>query len=275
MSASNSTPNNPSDQPTTKRCYSGDQCLHPDGPVLPISEFNICRAHKDGLHTYCKLCHRAKTSEWMAKTPNYGQVKLKDDFDYQLPTKKLCASGDECIHPDGPFLPISEFHKAKHHKDNHASYCKKCSKVIASKSKLKNFTRAKEKEYKRGLPHTLTPNDWQRCLDYFNYRCAYCGQPQGLWHFLAKEHFIAASQGGGFTPNNIIPACHALPGAPSDSKFCNNQKFKSPVEEWLISKLGAKKAAAKLEEIRVYFEWAQKQHDLEEQEKTKRKRRSK
>src|SRR5581483_2176482 len=43
---------------------------------------------------------------------------------------------------------------------------------------------------KRSLPDTFTERDWQRALEYWDYKCAVCGRPRGLWHTLAADHWI-------------------------------------------------------------------------------------
>lgn len=44
---------------TTKLCGKGADCVHPNGPRLPLSEFYPMRGRVDGVHTYCKACCRA------------------------------------------------------------------------------------------------------------------------------------------------------------------------------------------------------------------------
>lgn len=39
-----------------KCCGRGEECVHPDGPVLPKSEFNKCKRLKDGLQNKCRAC---------------------------------------------------------------------------------------------------------------------------------------------------------------------------------------------------------------------------
>ena len=59
------------------------------------------------------------------------------------------------------------------------------------------------------LPATLTQAEWEDILARYQYRCAYCGK---AWHEiegrLHQEHVIPVSQGGGYTADNIVPACH-------------------------------------------------------------------
>lgn len=73
------------------------------------------------------------------------------------------------------------------------------------------------------LPRTLTQTDWQRALDYFENRCAYCGSKPERLH---REHFIPATMGGGLTPDNIVPAC----------PNCNAKKHAKHPAEWLAGK---------------------------------------
>lgn len=68
------------------------------------------------------------------------------------------------------------------------------------------------------LPYDFDKADWIRAKEYFGYKCAYCGK-QGA---LTKEHVVPVSKGGGFTVDNIIPACPR----------CNYSKNNRDLEEW-------------------------------------------
>jgi len=50
---------------------------------------------------------------------------------------------------------------------------------------------------------TLTIKEWLETLDYFERKCAYCGDP-----FSDMDHFIPITQQGGTTKDNCIPTCH-------------------------------------------------------------------
>lgn len=69
------------------------------------------------------------------------------------------------------------------------------------------------------LPHTLTVEEWEEALEYFDYSCAYCGVSEEILH---QEHVIPVVKGGGYTADNIIPAC----------KSCNSSKHARDMEEW-------------------------------------------
>lgn len=71
---------------------------------------------------------------------------------------------------------------------------------------------------KKKLASTLTLKQWELIKKDFDYKCAYCGQSLAL----EQEHFIALSNGGEYTHNNIIPAC----------KSCNCSKNASDFFDW-------------------------------------------
>jgi hypothetical protein len=71
---------------------------------------------------------------------------------------------------------------------------------------------------RKQLPHTFTKTQWKRCKSHFNNVCCYCGQKTDL----TQEHFIAMTKGGGYTADNILPACNN----------CNCSKNNSDFFEW-------------------------------------------
>ena len=78
---------------------------------------------------------------------------------------------------------------------------------------------------KAALPATLTEAEWQEILEEYNYRCAYCGCDDVP---LEQEHKIPVFKGGGYTKDNIVPACRA----------CNLQKGTKTYEEFRLSQGG-------------------------------------
>ncbi len=76
--------------------------------------------------------------------------------------------------------------------------------------------RARKKE----LKSTLTLEEWQYIVDQHFGCCHYCGTKTDKLH---QEHKIPVSKGGGYTKENIVPAC------PS----CNRAKYVSDYEEFI------------------------------------------
>ena len=73
---------------------------------------------------------------------------------------------------------------------------------------------------KAALPATLTEGEWQEVLAAHDHKCAYCGA-EGVP--LAQEHKMPASRGGGYTKDNIVPAC----------ALCNSRKGTKTAEEFM------------------------------------------
>lgn len=74
-----------------------------------------------------------------------------------------------------------------------------------------NINKARRMALKRGLPYTLTIEQWEAIKRIYKYRCAYCGAKPEV---LEQDHVIPVSRGGGTIAENIVPAC----------KFCNCSK---------------------------------------------------
>lgn len=66
-----------------------------------------------------------------------------------------------------------------------------------------NYKR-RNRSRRRNLPDTLTVKQWHKILDDYNHACAYCGK-KGVK--LEREHKIPVIKGGGYTADNIVPAC--------------------------------------------------------------------
>jgi hypothetical protein len=99
------------------------------------------------------------------------------------------------------------------------------------------------------LPSAFTDDDWQYCLSYFNHCCAICERPQGLWHYLAMDHWIPLSslECPGTVPINIVPLCQGVDG-------CNNHKSSSDPVEWINKRFGKRKAKIIILRIQTYFD---------------------
>ena len=160
--------------------------------------------------------------------------------------KKVCK---RC----GKELELNLFYKKTSKKDGLTIYCKSCTTIEHKKynelnkeatrlTKLKYNEVNKEarlrqhKEYhsknkdkyviweqnrrarKLSLPNNLTSNQWEIIKECFNNECAYCGKQKPL----VQEHFLALSNNGEYTVNNIIPSCQG----------CNCSKGNKYFYEW-------------------------------------------
>lgn len=116
------------------------------------------------------------------------------------------------------------FHKTNGQSDGFTSLCKECRKKIIAKHidkvrVYKKIAEQRRKSLKRKLPSTFTDKQWEKCKKYFDGKCAYCGNGTDK---LEQDHFIALSNNGEYTKNNIVPAC----------RFCNTSKKNKDFFEW-------------------------------------------
>ena len=70
---------------------------------------------------------------------------------------------------------------------------------------------------KRGLPATLTVEQWEGIKAAYRHKCAYCGGKETNKRPLTQDHVVPMIQGGGYIRENIVPACGP----------CNSKKGKN------------------------------------------------
>lgn len=120
---------------------------------------------------------------------------------------------------------LSEYRKANKKQMREAQ--RKWRERNPEKSRLKT---QKRRAIKKNLPHTLSKKEWLETKQIFNNSCAYCGmtgEEHGVvcGQQLHQDHFVPLSKGGGYTKENIIPACRS----------CNSSKHNTYFEEWYPS----------------------------------------
>jgi 5-methylcytosine-specific restriction endonuclease McrA len=94
-----------------------------------------------------------------------------------------------------------------------------CQNCYLTKEKIRKYRHRREGR-KRGLPITLTEEEWQKILSDYHRSCIYCGRENIP---LAQEHWVPVARGGGYTVDNIVPACTS----------CNSRKRTMTGDEFL------------------------------------------
>lgn len=228
-----------------KRCTAGENCLHPDGPLLPISEFGKDKSGKNGLHARCKICRYAKIKAW-------NQAHRERTREYSRRSRAQPGYRERQNEAHRRWRnnnPDREREQQRRQRENHpekrAAATKKWQQTHPDRVRTRERRR---RSRQRLLPATFTTDNWERALNYWGGRCAYCGNPPKLWdnpRVLAQDHFIPISSKGGYTPENVLPSC----------QFCNSSKNNSDPVEWLTRRFGKRKANQILKAIREYFDW--------------------
>lgn len=57
-------------------CSQREKCHHPNGPILPLSEFNKLSSASDGIHYYCRECNKA-----FSRVANNSRRTIVNDFE--------------------------------------------------------------------------------------------------------------------------------------------------------------------------------------------------
>ena len=168
-------------------------------------------------HQWYRKTENARLAKLKYKTNNKEKIKRRKKI-YRMKNKEKIAKYDKERWAD----PVSRNKQQKWTKEWRAKN-KKHLKLYTKNYYRENKEYFLEKAHIRRqriakLPYDFDQSDWIRAKEYFGCKCAYCGK-QGA---LTKEHVVPVSKGGGFTADNIIPACQR----------CNYSKNNRDLEEW-------------------------------------------
>lgn len=271
------------EQPQFKRCSKGDKCIHPDGPLLPATReyFHINNHSVSGFRSACKVCRSVAQPKpidvWllqglkMCGNPDCPCDNPQPIGNFAKETRVKTGLSNKCYtclrNYNRQWRDDNREHlrQTKHawNKKNTEKMNKSYSlwreanpdKAKAARRKwvIKNpdkvrATWNRRQARKLALPNDFYEIDWQRCLDYWGGRCAYCGNTVGLFRNMkiVMEHFIPLGNPDcpGTVPENILPAC----------VHCNVSKNNRNHKQWLIAKFGEKQAKKILKRIHDYFD---------------------
>lgn len=168
---------------------------------------NNKRTH-DGKQNYCKECAKQYKNKW-----------VENNGDEYLEREKLKARERR---KDPAYLRSQREYKKQYHVLNRDKIRKHTIRYYHLTKEWRGwkFREAfhKRKAMKEALKVTLTNEEWEQALFFFNHKCAYCGSKKKL----TQEHIIPVVKEGDYTKENIIPACGT----------CNSSKRDKDLEEW-------------------------------------------
>ncbi len=184
----------------------------------PLEDFRPRPSSKDGRRGVCRICQRKQKNENFQKNIEVCRDKARQ---YYEKNKQRLQDYHKQYYLDDrqKFLDRAKQY-AESNKDRIVEYKKRYHE-------LNRFDAVAAEHYKkaeaRGLIADLTEQQWNDCLAYFNYECAYCGDSSQ--RVLCQEHVIPVSKMGNYTASNIVPACAS----------CNSRKRSRYFVEWFKS----------------------------------------
>lgn len=207
----------------------------------PITDDNKLKdsSQKGGIYPQCRSCkytythslrHRIKTGKHRPKNISH--------------TKTCIYCNEE--------LTSETAYRNKYTSTGLHNTCKRCS-GSASSTWSKNHP-DKRKLYKHNrrtkelhMVSTLTNEEWNKCLEYFDYKCAYCSRERKL----QVEHVVpvANPKCPGTVAENVVPACRS----------CNSSKNSHNVYLWLCKKYGVQRAVLVYNRIIAYLSYAKEE----------------
>lgn len=227
----------------------GYRKCHDCGQILPETEEYFLRywSKRDSKYRYkchCIECGKTRSKRWREEKPELYKAYYKE---YQQTERaresksKFRANHKEEIaeykqrYRATHKAQIAEYDRSRRETPEGKEHANAMTRRwrAGNKEAVAEYNKRYEREHldyfiqaghkrnalKKKLPYTLTLEEWEAIKAEFSYCCAYCGKP--LKHF-TQDHFIPLSAGGGYTRDNIIPAC----------RRCNSSKHTSSFTEW-------------------------------------------
>lgn len=219
---------------------------------------------KDGFRNSCKECEKVRMKKWneenkehIAKYNEENKEKIREyqrEYDkkyykkhrefklqykkehYKNNKDKYYQWNKQWRERNSNYYSIRQKEHRERNKDSLKEYGKQYRKE--NKEYLNEMTRTWRQKnrhidamYSRNrqrdinsLEVTLTQEEWNDTLRYFDYKCAYCGISQSehrkeTGQRLHQDHLIPLTREGGFTHDNIIPSCRRCNSCKNNSEF--------------------------------------------------------
>lgn len=186
--------------------------------VKAVSEFNKCRANKDGLQRWCRVCMKADSRARHERNAARNAGRAIDP-NYE---RRCCDCGE--------VKTAVQFNRDRTTRDGLQSWCKECDSTRNSKWQRDNPDKVRAKAQRRralkaNAEGSFTADEWKFTLEVLDYRCVYCGihKDDTPEKWLEADHLTPLSRGGDNYIDNIAPAC----------KSCNCSKGTKTFDEFI------------------------------------------
>lgn len=153
---------------------------------------------------------KVTTASWRAANPE--RVRASDARKYERHRDKILeASRRRWLERRDQYrAAASRWYES--HRDDQIRKAKEWKQEHPESARV---SRHRRKSLARTLPNTLTIEQWAAIVAAYKGRCAYCGRKPKK---LTQDHVVPVKKGGGYTAENIVPACQP----------CNSKKSAGP-----------------------------------------------
>lgn len=183
-----------------KRCSRGEQCVHPDGPILPINQFGKWKYGRDGLKPQCKACSKDDAEKY--RNANRDTLRRKGREYYQQHRDHFRENSRRWAleHPER--MRVISQRSVRKHRIKRREMTRQWSK--ANPSKVREQER-RRRARKLGACGSHTADDVRAQYESQRGLCWWCGKPVGKRFHI--DHRIPLSRGGSDAPDNLCISC--------------------------------------------------------------------
>lgn len=182
-----------------------------------LLEFNKRSDTWDGLNAKCRQCDNLKSREYHAN--NIEKSRCANRRWQKTNIKRVLE------------------YQSKYRKEN-SEKVNMWKRAWEQRNKPKLcVSQQRHRHRRKNLPALLTPQDFEECLKFFDYKDAYTGEPMDI---ITQDHVVPVIQNGHYVKGNIIPC----------DKRINASKGGKRLEEWYIKQPFF--SAQRLEKV---YEW--------------------
>lgn len=233
----------------TKRCSRGEQCVHPDGSMLPFSEFHRCKTNRDGLHRACKACRIQEAKRRWAESGEeikrkrqtvredpaqleaerrykreWFRARYRANSEFRQKVNRVSATQKARRRQVDPeWRDRENAGSRRYYQENkqriHAHMLHRYHTDPKYKAKVRAYEHRRRK-WRGKDGNNFNASDVLRLYEAQKARCYYCGKSiKDGYHI---DHVLPRDRGGSNAPGNIVLAC----------AFCNLSKHNKTLEEW-------------------------------------------